>query len=247
MYDELNLDEEEEKFGLVNDGERESDESEDESEGPFSMLLIHFIFVSLCVEDLPPRTPSKKHDEESVSSSKRDESPILKKAGVTLQLRSELRDLSVIWPCNRRVCFSSLCRTLNGSRRYISIILFPDSRSQSNIAQSTEATSKSEFCTTAHVKYSQGRPSRLGVTYNITSTSSSTTTNTILSSSSSRCHPVDERAVCGCQHNNTYVTSGHITTGCHRGEAITTDLENHQPGDAQCCSQLAKPDTSVNE
>ncbi len=40
-------------------------------------------------EDLPPRTPSsKKHDEESITSSKRDESPILRKATATLQLRS---------------------------------------------------------------------------------------------------------------------------------------------------------------
>lgn len=42
--------------------------------------------------DLPPRTPSKKHDrdEESVTSSnKRDGSPVLKKASTTLQLRSE--------------------------------------------------------------------------------------------------------------------------------------------------------------
>ncbi|KAI0786407.1 Not1 N-terminal domain, CCR4-Not complex component-domain-containing protein [Abortiporus biennis] len=68
IYDELNLDEEEEKFGLAND-DNESDESEDAS------------------EDLPPRTPLKKHhDEESVSSSKRD-SPVLKKASVSLQLR----------------------------------------------------------------------------------------------------------------------------------------------------------------
>ncbi|OBZ71793.1 General negative regulator of transcription subunit 3 [Grifola frondosa] len=68
IYDELNLDEEEEKFGLAND--EESDESEEAS------------------EDLPLRTPSKKHDEESVASSKRgDSSPILKKANVTLQLR----------------------------------------------------------------------------------------------------------------------------------------------------------------
>jgi hypothetical protein len=44
--------------------------------------------VSLVTADMPPRTP-KKHDEESVSSSKREvESPILKKAPVTLQLRS---------------------------------------------------------------------------------------------------------------------------------------------------------------
>ncbi|PSR73573.1 hypothetical protein PHLCEN_2v10492 [Hermanssonia centrifuga] len=71
IYDELNLDEEEEKFGLAND-DNESDVSEDAS------------------EDLPPRTPSKKqqHDDESVTSSKRDGSPVLKKAGVALQLRT---------------------------------------------------------------------------------------------------------------------------------------------------------------
>ncbi|EKM59625.1 uncharacterized protein PHACADRAFT_250243 [Phanerochaete carnosa HHB-10118-sp] len=72
IYDELNLDEEEEKFGLVNDDHNnDSDESEDAS------------------EDLPPRTPSKKqqHDEESVTSSKRDGSPVLKKATTTLQMR----------------------------------------------------------------------------------------------------------------------------------------------------------------
>ncbi|KAH7916692.1 Not1 N-terminal domain, CCR4-Not complex component-domain-containing protein [Hygrophoropsis aurantiaca] len=70
IYDELNLEEEEEKFGLAADDDDDSDESQGAS------------------EDLPPRTPSKKHDrdEESVSSSKRDESPILKKA-TTLQLR----------------------------------------------------------------------------------------------------------------------------------------------------------------
>ncbi|CCL99167.1 uncharacterized protein FIBRA_01182 [Fibroporia radiculosa] len=68
IYDELNLDEEEEKFGLANDDD--SDESDDAS------------------EDLPPRTPSKKHDEESVASShKRDGSPVMKKPGVPLQLR----------------------------------------------------------------------------------------------------------------------------------------------------------------
>ncbi|KAM6495663.1 Not1 N-terminal domain, CCR4-Not complex component domain containing protein [Amanita muscaria] len=68
IYDELKLDEEEEKFGLVND-DLDSDESDEAS------------------EDIPPRAQSKKHDEESVASSKRDESPILKKAAVTLQLR----------------------------------------------------------------------------------------------------------------------------------------------------------------
>ncbi|EPT01461.1 hypothetical protein FOMPIDRAFT_1161778 [Fomitopsis schrenkii] len=69
IYDELNLDEEEEKFGLANDDD--SDESEDASD-----------------VDMPPRTPARKHDEESVASSnKRDGSPVLKKAPVTLQLR----------------------------------------------------------------------------------------------------------------------------------------------------------------
>jgi len=44
--------------------------------------------VSPIIADLPPRTP-KKHDEESPANIKRDDSPILKKAPVTLQLRSE--------------------------------------------------------------------------------------------------------------------------------------------------------------
>ncbi|KAJ7591421.1 Not1 N-terminal domain, CCR4-Not complex component-domain-containing protein [Mycena floridula] len=73
IYDELNLDEEEEKFGLIADDD-DSDESDEAS------------------EDLPTRTP-KKHDEESVTSSKRDDSPILKKAAVTLQLRKPSVDV----------------------------------------------------------------------------------------------------------------------------------------------------------
>lgn len=40
IYDELNLDEEEEKFGLANDGE-DSDESEDPSEGKYFSPRIH--------------------------------------------------------------------------------------------------------------------------------------------------------------------------------------------------------------
>ncbi|KAJ4492831.1 Not1 N-terminal domain, CCR4-Not complex component-domain-containing protein [Lentinula edodes] len=67
IYDELNLDEEEEKFrGLVHDDE-DSDESDDAS------------------EDLPPRTPNKKHDDESTTSSRHGSSPILKKATTTLR------------------------------------------------------------------------------------------------------------------------------------------------------------------
>ncbi|KAG1753723.1 Not1 N-terminal domain, CCR4-Not complex component-domain-containing protein [Suillus paluster] len=71
IYDELNLEVEEEKFGLANDEDDDSDESDAAS------------------DDLPPRTPNKRHekDEESVASSKRDDSPVLKKPGVTLQMR----------------------------------------------------------------------------------------------------------------------------------------------------------------
>ncbi|KIJ20116.1 hypothetical protein PAXINDRAFT_160751 [Paxillus involutus ATCC 200175] len=73
LYDDLNLEEEEEKFGLANDDDDGSDDSDAQS------------------EEVPPRT-TKKHDkdEESVtSSSKRDDSPIQKKSGVTLQLRTK--------------------------------------------------------------------------------------------------------------------------------------------------------------
>ncbi|KAH9482474.1 General negative regulator of transcription subunit 3 [Psilocybe cubensis] len=69
IYDELNLDEEEEKFGIIADDD-DSEDSDDAS------------------EDVPPR-PTKKHDEESVTSSKRDDSPILKKASVSLNLRTK--------------------------------------------------------------------------------------------------------------------------------------------------------------
>ncbi|KAF9534998.1 Not1 N-terminal domain, CCR4-Not complex component-domain-containing protein [Crepidotus variabilis] len=69
IYDDLRLDEEEEKFGLIADEEsEESDEASDDA-------------------PLPTR-PTKKHDEESVSSSKRDDSPILKKASVSLRKQS---------------------------------------------------------------------------------------------------------------------------------------------------------------
>ena len=41
-------------------------------------------------QDLPPRTPSKKPDDDSHIPHKREEhSPILKKSSVTLQIRSE--------------------------------------------------------------------------------------------------------------------------------------------------------------
>ncbi|KAI9001152.1 Not1 N-terminal domain, CCR4-Not complex component-domain-containing protein [Trametes punicea] len=69
VYDELNLDEEEEKFRLPND-DNESEDSEERS------------------EDLPIRTPVKKHDDDAASSHKRDNSPVLKKAGTTLQQRT---------------------------------------------------------------------------------------------------------------------------------------------------------------
>ncbi|KAI0034414.1 Not1 N-terminal domain, CCR4-Not complex component-domain-containing protein [Vararia minispora EC-137] len=73
IYDELHLEEEEEKFGRMAPEDHDSDDSDEAS------------------EDLPPRTPNKKHshthDDESQTSSKREESPIMKKAGASLQLR----------------------------------------------------------------------------------------------------------------------------------------------------------------
>ncbi|KAF9057475.1 Not1 N-terminal domain, CCR4-Not complex component-domain-containing protein [Panaeolus papilionaceus] len=72
IYDDLHLDEEEEKWGLPVE-DPDSDDSDEAS------------------EDVPPR-PTKKHDEESVSSSKRDDSPILKKAAASLSLRKQSVD-----------------------------------------------------------------------------------------------------------------------------------------------------------
>ncbi|KAI0771487.1 Not1 N-terminal domain, CCR4-Not complex component-domain-containing protein [Trametes elegans] len=71
VYDELNLDEEEEKFRLPAD-DSESEDSEEPSE-----------------VDMPIRTPVKKHDEESVASSHKRDSPVLKKAGTTLGQRKQ--------------------------------------------------------------------------------------------------------------------------------------------------------------
>ncbi|KAG7096670.1 hypothetical protein E1B28_004084 [Marasmius oreades] len=73
IYDELNLDEEEEMFrGPVHETD-DSDESDAASE-----------------VDLPPRTPNKvqKHDEESLSNHKALDSPILKKATIALRKTS---------------------------------------------------------------------------------------------------------------------------------------------------------------
>ncbi|PAV21145.1 CCR4-NOT transcription complex [Pyrrhoderma noxium] len=70
IYDELNLDEEEEKFGLVGDDGESDGVSEDES------------------EDVPPRTPSKKADDDSPTNHKREEqSPVLRKSSIPLNLR----------------------------------------------------------------------------------------------------------------------------------------------------------------
>ncbi|KAF5322208.1 hypothetical protein D9619_001080 [Psilocybe cf. subviscida] len=71
IYDELNLDEEEEKFGLIADDDDSDDSDEASDDVP------------------PPMRPTKKHDEESVTSSKRDESPILKKAAVSITMRTK--------------------------------------------------------------------------------------------------------------------------------------------------------------
>ncbi|KAF5363734.1 hypothetical protein D9756_000607 [Leucocoprinus leucothites] len=89
IYDELNLEEEEEKFGLVADDD-DSSSSDETSEGKSAVL--DALPTDSQVTEKPARASNKKHDEESVSSSKRDDSPILKKANVTLQLRKHSVD-----------------------------------------------------------------------------------------------------------------------------------------------------------
>lgn len=114
IYDELNLDEEEEKFGLAND--EDSDESEDASDGMPACVYICNCDVNTVIADLPPRTPLKKqqHDEESVTSNKRDGSPVMKKATVTLQLRSPcLMTFSV-----SEIDFFAVRRAFNSVRKY---------------------------------------------------------------------------------------------------------------------------------
>ncbi|KAF7301558.1 hypothetical protein MIND_00721300 [Mycena indigotica] len=83
IYDDLNLDEEEEKFGIAADDD-ESDGSDNGSEEPPPL----------------PRPNVKKHEEESASSSKPAESPILKKAAAALQIRKQSIDATSKPPPN---------------------------------------------------------------------------------------------------------------------------------------------------
>src|SRR6266404_368014 len=158
MYDDLNLDEEEEKFGRLITEEHDSDASDDASEGVFSR--IHPSTLTLkppaLAADLPPRTPSKKHDEESMSSSKRDDSsPILKKAGAALQLRSTCLLELGLGSDSPLTCFY---RAFHSRRRCAPL---PHSPSQlvayNALVPSTQATAKSKLCATADVKHTQGR------------------------------------------------------------------------------------------
>lgn len=73
---------------MEDDDDSESDAPSDGQRLPIICASSHSLLSTI---DLPPRTPSKKHDkdEESVTSSKRDESPVLKKAQATIQLRSD--------------------------------------------------------------------------------------------------------------------------------------------------------------
>lgn len=91
LYDDLNLDEEEAKFGLVGE-EDESDESDRESEGSTEFLLsrvfhAHHLLI-LVRHEIPPRTPNKKivHDDEP---SKPHESPVLRKASASIRSEFE--------------------------------------------------------------------------------------------------------------------------------------------------------------
>ena len=85
VYDELNLNEEEEKFGLAQE-EAESSGSEDTSEGRvYAGSRVRLKFTLIFTVDLPPRTPLHRKSEEDSITSKRDGSPVLKKAPVTTQ------------------------------------------------------------------------------------------------------------------------------------------------------------------
>ena len=108
IYDDLNLDEEEEKFGLVGDDD-DSSESDEMSEGSHGFSSLPSVSCS-SIADMPSRTPLKKHDEESVTSSRRDDSPILKKATVPIQLRSMARYLPIFLLSNDFLPF----RTIGG-------------------------------------------------------------------------------------------------------------------------------------
>jgi CCR4-NOT transcription complex subunit 3 len=84
------LDEEEEKFGLVLD-DGDSDDSDEASEGRYEPSYQKNINQNS--DAPPPSRPTKKHDEESTASSRRDDSPILKKASVPLRSISHFLDL----------------------------------------------------------------------------------------------------------------------------------------------------------
>ncbi|KAJ7237224.1 Not1 N-terminal domain, CCR4-Not complex component-domain-containing protein [Mycena haematopus] len=88
IYDDLHLDEEEEKFGLAPEDD-ESDESD---------------------VDPSPRLSSKKNDEESVTSSKQADSPILKKAAISMQVRKPSMDAS----SDIKAPESQFCAATNG-------------------------------------------------------------------------------------------------------------------------------------
>ncbi|KAJ2933490.1 hypothetical protein H1R20_g3646, partial [Candolleomyces eurysporus] len=73
IYEDLNLDEVEGEFGFA--PEDDDTDSSDEAS-----------------EDIPPPKTAKKHDEDITPSHKRDDSPILKKAGVSLAARKHSVD-----------------------------------------------------------------------------------------------------------------------------------------------------------
>ena len=79
------------------------------------LVLLPSIHISV---DLPLRTPSKKHDEESVASSHKRDSPVLKKAVPSLQQRSVSA-----YPVSSCIGADFHCRAVNSSRRYRDYLL----------------------------------------------------------------------------------------------------------------------------
>lgn len=157
IYDDLNLDEEEEKFGRLITEDHDSDGSDNASEGVFSCIKFYMtIKPSDPAADLHSRNASKKHDEESMASSKREESsPILKKAGAALQLRS-MYPPDMLLLSNSSFSPTFIEHSTAGEGLPLHSRSFFTYRSHDAIP-STKTSAKSKFCTTAHVEYTQSR------------------------------------------------------------------------------------------
>ena len=231
IYDDLNLDEEEEKFGIPIGDDDPSTDSDEGSEG-----MYHFSVSQAApqqheaVVELPPRTP-KKHDDEHVV--KPLESPILKKANVTLQLRSQSILSSVVSSTDT----GNAEHSIDCKLPHYSLVDPPPHLSYS------ETTTKSKFQRTIHVKRRE-----IGTTN--TKTGSNITSNTICSSGGSSSNASDRATSTGTVTiffwNSTDSTSGNsdncIPTNTFRFSTVRTNTIVTQCLNAFC----DKPDAILS-